>query len=163
MIFYHWFHVLLNFLVATIFNDRGQADYYLPHGRWTHLLSEESRDGGCWYHDQYDYFSLPLYVRENTILPLGKNDSRPDYDYLDQLELHIYALKDKASCRVANINGEYECTITAEKRDGKIKVIVSKYVDSLSVFLHSMEPLDICIEQITSSGQTVPAGWSCLS
>lgn len=70
-------------LVAPIFNDQGICSYYLPEGRWIHLLSKEIRDGGRWYTDTYDYFSLPLYVREGSILPIGAVDDRPDYDYED--------------------------------------------------------------------------------
>ncbi len=57
-------------LVAPIFNEEGKADYYLPEGKWTHMLSEEVYDGGRYYTDTYDYFSLPLFVRENSIIPL---------------------------------------------------------------------------------------------
>ena len=54
--------------VSPIFREDGVSEYYLPAGKWTHLLSGEVRDGGCWQKDTYDYFSMPLYVRENTLL-----------------------------------------------------------------------------------------------
>ena len=50
-------------LVAPIFNDRGEARYYLPEGQWTHLLTGESADGGRWRSETYGYLSLPLWVR----------------------------------------------------------------------------------------------------
>ena len=46
-------------LVAPIFNKEGHAEYYLPAGKWTHLLSGEVKEGGRWYEEDYDFSSLP--------------------------------------------------------------------------------------------------------
>ena len=58
-------------LVAPIFRQDGEVEYYLPGGKWTHLLSGEVKEGGRWYKETYDYHSLPLYVKENTAIPEG--------------------------------------------------------------------------------------------
>ena len=42
-------------LVAPIFNKEGHAEYYLPAGKWTHLLSGEVKEGGRWYEEDYDF------------------------------------------------------------------------------------------------------------
>lgn len=81
-------------LVAPIFNERGEALYYLPEGCWTHLLTGEEVHGGRWRRERYDYFGLPLFVRPNTLLALGQEKSRPDYDYLEGTQLHLFALED---------------------------------------------------------------------
>lgn len=86
-------------LVAPIFNERGEALYYLPEGRWTHLLTGEEVHGGRWRREPYDYFGLPLFVRPNTLLALGNEESRPDYDYLDGTELHLFAPEDGCEAR----------------------------------------------------------------
>lgn len=49
-------------LVAPIFNDQGEATYYLPAGEWRHLLSGDIVRGAGWRTEDYDYFSLPLWV-----------------------------------------------------------------------------------------------------
>ena len=36
-------------LVAPVFAEDGSVDYYLPDGRWTHLLSGEVKEGGRWF------------------------------------------------------------------------------------------------------------------
>ncbi|SER51552.1 alpha-D-xyloside xylohydrolase [Gracilibacillus ureilyticus] len=77
-------------LVAPIFNDEGIGSFYLPKGKWTHLLTDEIIEGGTWFKDKYDYFSLPLFVRPNTILPIGTSDDKPVYDYTDHVTLRIY-------------------------------------------------------------------------
>ncbi len=56
-------------------------DYYLPDGVWTNYFTNEARTGGRWYRDQCDFFQIPLWVRENTLLPLGAVEGSPVYDY----------------------------------------------------------------------------------
>lgn len=49
-------------LVAPVFSENGEAEYYLPAGEWRHLLSGEQVTGPGWRRERYDYFSLPLWV-----------------------------------------------------------------------------------------------------
>lgn len=56
-------------LVAPIFQENGEVKYYLPAGRWTHLLNGETVVGGSWRKEKHDFFSLPLFVRQNSCLP----------------------------------------------------------------------------------------------
>ncbi len=94
-------------LVAPIFNEESMGEYYLPDGLWTHLLSGETRPGGRWHRESYDYFSLPLFVRPGSLLALGSNEERPDYDYARGVELHLYQLADgqEAACAVPDQEG----------------------------------------------------------
>ena len=55
-------------LVCPVFSEDGKQKFYLPEGSWVHLLSKEKAEGGRWHEGQYDYFSLPLYVREGDEL-----------------------------------------------------------------------------------------------
>ena len=107
-------------LVAPVFRENGNVDFYLPKGKWTHLLSEETALGGEWRTENHSFFSLPLYVRENTVLPLGSCDSSPEYGYTDNLELCIFNLADGADAkrRVCSKDGETALLVSA-KRDGK--------------------------------------------
>ncbi|RCW77273.1 alpha-xylosidase [Saliterribacillus persicus] len=77
-------------LVAPIFNEDSIGSFYLPKGTWTHYLSGEVIEGGTWIKEKYDYFSLPLFVRENTILPVGKSEDNPVYDYADEITFKVY-------------------------------------------------------------------------
>jgi len=67
-------------LVAPVFSDDGEVTVYLPEGRWTHLLSGELVEGRGWRKERHDVMSLPLYVRENSLIATGARDDRPDYD-----------------------------------------------------------------------------------
>jgi len=94
-------------LAAPVFSADGRAEYYLPAGTWTHLLTGEVREGGRWFADQYDYFSLPLYVRENTLFVKGAIDNRTEYDYAADAQIQLYELKDgaEAFCEITDTSG----------------------------------------------------------
>ncbi len=109
-------------LVAPVLREDSAAEYYLPEGCWTHLLSGEVKQGGRWYSDTYDYFSLPLFVRENTLLAMGGNDHRPDYDYEKGLVLRLYQPVGggMALCEIPDVNGNIVNTITARRIGNEI-------------------------------------------
>jgi alpha-D-xyloside xylohydrolase len=77
-------------LVAPVMSADGSVELYLPAGTWTHLLTGERVPGGRWVRETYGFDSLPLYVREGTVLARGARDDRPDYDYLDGLTFEVF-------------------------------------------------------------------------
>ena len=93
-------------LVAPIFNEEGNAEYYLPQGTWTNYLTGERTEGGCWRTEHHDYLSIPLWVRENSVIPTGIYAGNADYDFRDNVELKVYELKDSAKTVVYQNNGE---------------------------------------------------------
>lgn len=111
-------------LVAPIFNTEGTAQYYVPEGRWTSLLTGETLEGGRWVEEQHGYMTLPLLVRPNTLLAIGADDQRPDYDYAREVTLHLFALEDggTADAEVFNLRGESELRVTAARRGDRIAV-----------------------------------------
>jgi alpha-D-xyloside xylohydrolase len=115
-------------LVAPIFSEDGHADYYLPEGRWTDYFSGKTKDGGRWYRGEYDYLSLPLYVRPCTFLALGEVDSRPDYDYANGVELRLYELGEArtAVCEVPTTAGDVTLRATAKREKNVITIQLSK-------------------------------------
>ncbi len=127
--------------VAPIFREDGVGEYYLPTGRWTHLLSGEEREGGRWYRETYDYFSLPLFVRENTLLALGSNEKLPDYDYTEGVELHLYALADsaEAACGIADLSGQIVMRAKAVRQGDKIFFETDCPEKEPTLVIHGME------------------------
>lgn len=83
-------------LVAPVFNEDGEAQYYLPQGTWTNYLTGETAEGGCWRTEKHDYLSVPFWARENSIIPTGIKAERADYEFSGNMELKVFALKDKA-------------------------------------------------------------------
>ena len=111
-----------NLLVAPIFNDESIAEYYLPKGKWTNFFTGEEKNGGEWVTEKHDYLSIPLMVRENSIIIIGAHDDKPDYDYADGAEVRIYALTDgtEISSVVYDMNQNIDLTVHAKKGNGKI-------------------------------------------
>lgn len=126
-------------LVAPIFREDCMANYYLPKGVWTHLLSSEVRGGGSWQEDKYDYFSLPLYVRENTLLAIGKVDRLPDYDYMANMSLRLYQPQDgvEAICKVPNVNGEIVNEICACRQGNSVRFTLRDAARALEVTVYN--------------------------
>ena len=111
-------------LVAPVFSADGSVDSYVPSGRWTHLLTGEVIEGGRWVRKTFDYLSLPLLVRPNTILALGAHDERPDYTYTDGVTFHIFELEDGATAEahVRASDGSIALTMSAS-RTGQILTV----------------------------------------
>ena len=122
-------------LVAPVMREDGTVDYYLPQGRWTHLLTGETVEGGGWRKGQYDFFSLPVYVRENTILPVGANEKQTEYDYAQSLTLRLYNLADGAQAerRVCDTHGKTLLTARACRSGDVITLRLSGKTDSVSI------------------------------
>ncbi|MDO4298715.1 MAG: alpha-xylosidase [Lachnospiraceae bacterium] len=126
-------------LAAPILREDGVAEYYLPEGTWTHLLSGEVRQGGKWQRDTYDYFSLPLYVRENTLLAVGANDHRPDYDYMNGVSLRLYQPKEEcpAVCRIVDTKGQEVNVIRAVRKGNTVTVELEKAAGEIGLTIYS--------------------------
>lgn len=127
-----------NLLVAPVFRENGDVDYYLPRGTWTHLLSNEVREGGCWQKENFDFFSLPLYARENSIIPFGADNTKPDYDYAENITLHIFKLKDKANVRSCDTHGNEVLRAEAVREGNMITVSLDKLPDGAKVLLRNI-------------------------
>jgi len=127
-------------LVAPIFTSDGRVDYYLPAGRWTNLLSNQVVEGGRWVRETHDYFSLPLMVRPNTILPLGANEQRPDYDYADGVVWHLFELDDGAvaSARVPTLSGAAALRVQVRRFGQQITVETQGAAQAWSLLLRGV-------------------------
>ena len=78
---------------------------YLPKRRWTDDFTGKVKEGGRWYSETCDYFTLPLYVRENTILPTGDTEDRSALQQIVNLKESVLLLTETAgaSCGCANL------------------------------------------------------------
>jgi alpha-D-xyloside xylohydrolase len=111
-------------LVAPVFREDGIVDYYLPPGKWTNFLTDEVADGGSWRRDQVDYLSIPLWVPENSVIPVGARDDRPDYDYEQDVTLHIFNFKDgaKVDVTIPDTFGGVRAVFHCERQGNQLKI-----------------------------------------
>lgn len=139
-------------LVAPIFNEESTAEFYLPEGNWTNLFTGEKYAGGKWYTEKHDYLSIPLMVKENSIVAMGSHDDKPDYDYADGVELKMYELCEgvKTCKTVYGMTNEVDLTVEAVKAAGTITIDVetakSYTVRLVNVKAVAAEGADIAID-----------------
>ncbi|WP_434578016.1 alpha-xylosidase [Thermoanaerobacterium thermosaccharolyticum] len=126
-------------LVAPILNEEGIASYYLPKGRWTNFLTGEIVEGGCFKKEEHGYFSIPLMVRPNSIIPVGNRDDVPDYDYADNVEFHVFEIEDNTdvSTSVYNDKGQKEIEISVIRNDNCYKFNIKNNDKKISFILRN--------------------------
>lgn len=127
-----------NLLVAPIFNDQGLATFYVPEdeGKWISILTGKAYEGGRWYKEKFDDFTLPLLARPNSVIITGRYNDETMCDYTDHPIVNVYEMKDgKISTIITDNYGEKLGTIVVEKKDGKIKAY-SDVVKNFDLIIH---------------------------
>jgi alpha-D-xyloside xylohydrolase len=111
-------------LVAPVFSAAGEVTYYLPAGRWTNYLTGEEADGGVWRSETHGFDSVPLWVREGSVIVTGSVDDRPDYDALDSPLVTVFPGDRVSSVRVISPDGG-TAEFRVERSDGGVTVTSS--------------------------------------
>lgn len=117
-----------NLLVAPVFSEDGQCDFYLPNsGIWTDIQTGETLSGGKWYTKKYDYFGMPLYAKPNSIIVFGDFKNTADYDYADNMKIVVYGLEDgkSAEAEVYDTNAVLSASIKAVRNGDTITLTVT--------------------------------------
>ncbi|WP_329206378.1 alpha-xylosidase [Streptomyces sp. NBC_00683] len=113
-------------LVAPVFSEDGQVEYYVPEGTWTHLLTGETVTGPGWRRETHGFDSLPVLVRPGAVLALGADDSRPDGEWLDNLELRVFAPAGTGdftrTVTVPDLTGAPAATYEVVRKGGEVRV-----------------------------------------
>ncbi|MBW7984263.1 alpha-xylosidase [Enterobacillus tribolii] len=128
-------------MVAPVFSESGDVRFYLPPGRWTHLFSNQELSGG-WHRECHGFSSLPLYVRQGTLLALGQNTQRPDYDYTESPCFHLFALGEGEQARAI---------IPAEDGSACFRIDITRRGDTLQVDTNGRaHAWSLCLRNIAS-------------
>lgn len=107
-------------LVAPVFSESGDVSYYIPAGKWTHLLTGEVIEGPRWARETHGPMSLPLLVRPGTLLPLGQTDARADYDVRQCPVLVPFAVERAAACKLYGLDAR--APEAADFAEGRLSV-----------------------------------------
>ena len=102
-------------LVAPIFKESGEVQYYLPEGTWYNLITGVDVSGGKWQKETHDYHSLPLMIRPNTVLALGNGVS---------LLVSAFDEGAEAKTEIPDLKGETVMTVTAKRVGDEIHLYV---------------------------------------
>ncbi len=111
-------------LVAPVFRHDGVVPYYLPAGRWTNFLTGTVTEGGRWVSETHDFLSIPLMARPNSLVAVGAEDARPDYDLAKDVTLHLFELSDGATAetRVPGMSGSTELSVAVTRNGNTLRV-----------------------------------------
>lgn len=136
-------------LVAPVFKESGEVEYYLPKGNWVNLLTGKSYMGGGWQKEIHDYFTLPLLVRAGSIVPVGANCQRPDYDYADGVKLLLYFPDEgcEEEVFVTDVKGSTVMKVRANRAGGTIKLRAEGRCGNFTCEVLGEEELKVVLEE----------------
>ncbi|MDN4601011.1 alpha-xylosidase [Paenibacillus sp. F6_3S_P_1C] len=111
-------------LVAPIFNKEGDVRYYLPEGTWTNYLTGAKVQGGRWISENHDFKTLPMMIKPNSLIAVGAVDNKPDYDFANDVSLHLFELADGNSAQavVVNQSAEQELVVNVSRNGSVLEV-----------------------------------------
>jgi alpha-D-xyloside xylohydrolase len=109
-------------LVAPVFTESGEVEFYLPEGRWTNYWDDKAVDGPKWIKEKHSFNTLPLYVREGSILVLGQEKPASSegfgYDWLEKGEVKGYYVTRKSKATVVDTTGKEVGVLTLGEDGG---------------------------------------------
>lgn len=111
-------------LVAPVFTYSGEVSYYLPDGVWTNWLTGEKAQGG-WRKETHDYDSIPLWVRDGSVIVTNPGETKPDRVYGENALVSVFVDEvETADAVVTEIDGS-AVTFTARRTPAGIEVASS--------------------------------------
>ena len=147
-------------MTAPIFNDKGTVSYYVPEGKWMNFLTGKTVEGGRYYTEVHDYMSIPLMVRPNSLLAVGADEKAVEYDYAQDVTLHLVNLEPgkEADTAVRNMKGGIELEVKAAYKEG-VLTVWSEGTDKPWTMVirnvHEAEAVEGCSIQKTEEGVKV--------
>jgi alpha-D-xyloside xylohydrolase len=114
------------------------VEYYLPKGKWTNVFTNEIIEGGTWINEKFDFLTLPLMAKENSIIPIGSKDNTCDYNYLEDLQLHIFNLVNETNTEINDAKGRSVLKVKAEKNNNNIKIELSKNFEGIKILMRNL-------------------------
>jgi len=111
-------------LVAPIYTPENRRRVYLPAGQWTDWWTKQRFTGPQWIDVAADTETLPLYIREGAIIPLGPVQPYVDAEPVKEITLLIapFTGKGKTTFRVPVNNRWVPVTYTSDGKKHSVKI-----------------------------------------
>ncbi|OCK73906.1 glycoside hydrolase family 31 protein [Lepidopterella palustris CBS 459.81] len=97
-------------LAAPVFTESGEVEIYLPAGKWTSFWDGEVVQGPGWRMEKHGFLSCPLWVKERTVLVLGRVERGVgegfEYDWVSGGEVRLCNVKAGDKSTVVDTRGE---------------------------------------------------------
>ncbi|MBI5116142.1 DUF4968 domain-containing protein [Candidatus Poribacteria bacterium] len=126
-------------LIAPVFNEVGERTVYLPAGEWTDFWTGSVHAGPVFLKLNVPLDSMPIYVREDSILPLCKEMQHVEEQPWDEVEVHIY-LKQRAAFSL--FDGSEQTDFEASRTADHIHMAISQSTRTYHVVLHGLSDVE---------------------
>ncbi|SDU79569.1 alpha-D-xyloside xylohydrolase [Arcanobacterium phocae] len=110
-------------LVAPVFSRKGEVHVYLPVGGWTNILDGQRIPQAGWVKQIHSEESLPLLVKDGSVIPLGKTSRTINYDPTDNpILLVVGASQSEDQQYSVSIAGEEKVSFDIELDSGSVSI-----------------------------------------
>ncbi len=125
-----------SFLVSPVFKEEGEINIYLPEGEWVDYWTKRIYTGkqNIKYYAKLDI--LPLFVKNGSILPMGKEMNYIGEKENNKLILDIYP-KDKGTFIVYD-EDKKSIEVSYVRAKDSIDVSISEYEGSIEIWLNNV-------------------------
>ncbi len=111
-------------LIAPVFSEGGDVEYYLPKGIWTDFATGREISGPRWVRETHGYRSMPMFAKPNSVIAVGAESSRPDYDFADGVVFRAYNIQEGCDIQVIvpDLQGDPSATLHVARRRDRIEL-----------------------------------------
>ena len=119
--------------------------------------TNEVKEGNSYYHETHGFMSMPVYVRENTLLAQGAVDNKPEYEYNVGTKFLLCQLQDGAECeaKVTDLKGNVVYTLKASRCGKTIAFVGEGDARDISVTITNVAAADSSDAAITKGEKGV--------
>ena len=101
-------------LVVPVFSEDNEVEYYLPKGMWLDWWTRRPIEGGLWKKDRVPIDKIPLFIKENALIPRVKPSNYVGEKPYDKIKVEIF-LRDRASLNYFFDNENFLIEATREE------------------------------------------------
>jgi len=117
-------------LVAPLFDNCSYKNVYLPRGEWLDFWSGELTRGGRYIRIHVPLDRIPIFIREDSIIPMGPYMNYVEEKPCEPLELNIY-VKNKASFNYFDGNNVFK--FICERKNNMFKLYVTPFYNKFVI------------------------------
>ncbi len=115
-------------LCAPVFSDNSEAEFYVPDGIWTDIITGQQYKGGKYIRVSCSYHEMPVLCRPNSILAFGNFKDSFEYDYLEDSDIILYEPVENipAEICIPDSEGNTVFKLTSLKEKNTLKITFTK-------------------------------------
>jgi len=132
-------------LVAPVLEESGRRRVYLPDGIWSEWHDGTRSVGPRWIEVEAELATIPMWLREGAVVPLGPVMDHVDQRPLDALTLRIAPFVGDGVRELRIPTAEGEIVLRYEAKGGRHRIAAS---DTVSVALDVVGPEPSAVESV---------------